>query len=154
METTKFTFENGLALRVVDQIENEIPLFIAKDACEILDLKNVSQTIDKLDDDEKLIYKLYISGQERDTWVINESGLYTLIITSNKPEAKQFKRWITHDVLPSIRKAGRYSTKEANDREEEMQLLIHEIEAIEAEIYDEKLKISEKRKICKSNKPS
>jgi len=84
--------------------------FVAKDVCTILDIKDVSDTLAKrLDEDEKLIQKLSVSGQNRDTWTINESGLYTLVIRSNKPEAKQFRKWITGEVLPSIRKTGSYS---------------------------------------------
>jgi len=85
------------------------PWFFAKDACDILELSDVSMSLQKLDDDEKLIQKLFVSGQMRDTWTVNESGLYTLIFRSNKPEAKKFRRWVTHEVLPALRRTGRYS---------------------------------------------
>lgn len=62
----------------------------------------------RIDDDEKLIQKLFVSGQDRNVTTINESGLYSLVLTSNKPEAKAFKKWITSEVLPSIRKNGGY----------------------------------------------
>lgn len=75
-----------------------------------LELGNVAMAIEKLDDDEKLISKLLMSGQNRDSWIINEPGLYSLTVRSNKPEAKKFKRWITHEVLPTIRKTGSYQT--------------------------------------------
>jgi anti-repressor protein len=65
-------------------------------------------SLQKLDNDEKLIQKLFVSGQNRDTWTINESGLYSLILRSNKPQAKQFKKWVTGEVLPTIRKTGGY----------------------------------------------
>ena len=86
------------------------PFFVAKDVCDILGLKDVSMSLQKLDNDEKLIQKLFVSGQNRDTWTINESGLYSLILRSNKPQAKQFKKWVTGEVLPTIRKHGAYLT--------------------------------------------
>lgn len=88
--------------------ENGEPFWIAKDVCNVLDIVDTSQAVDRLDDDEKLLRTLYVSDQNREVWLVNEAGLYTLIIRSNKPEAKQFKRWITHEVLPSIRKTGSY----------------------------------------------
>ena len=89
------------------------PYWIAKDVCEILELKDVSMSLQRLDDDEKLIQKLFVSGQNRDVWLINEPGLYGLILTSNKPEAKLFKRWIKHELLPQVRKTGSYSAHNA-----------------------------------------
>jgi anti-repressor protein len=75
-----------------------------------------------LDDDEKeLTYLTDRSGQRRRGWKINESGLYTLILTSTKPEAKAFRKWVTHEVLPAIRKAGLYSTEEAKEYEQTVQ---------------------------------
>lgn len=64
--------------------------------------------VNGLDDDEKGVRKVYTLGGEQELLTVNEPGLYTLIIRSNKPEAKNFKRWITHEVLPSIRKTGKY----------------------------------------------
>ena len=86
--------------------------FIAKDICDILGLSDVSRSVEKLEDDEKLIRKIFVSGQNRDILIINESGLYTLIIRSNKPEARQFRKWVTAEVLPSIRKHGLYAVDE------------------------------------------
>lgn len=91
----------------VQMIDNA-PWWVAKDVCDNIGLSDVSMSMQRLDDDEKLIQKLFVSGQERDVWLINESGLYSLILTSNKPEAKKFKKWITAEVLPSIRKTGGY----------------------------------------------
>jgi anti-repressor protein len=150
MKTRDFKFENGLTLRAVEQVENETSWFIAKDICDILGIEKTHQAVDRLDEDEKLMRKLYLSGQERETWTVNEFGLYTLILTSNKPEAKKFKRWVTHEVLPSIRKAGRYSTDDMNDREESIQKLVKDIEAIEREISSQKALISDKNKILKA----
>ena len=89
--------------------------FIAKDVCDNLGLSDVSMSIGRLDDDEKLIQKLLVSGQNRNVRLINESGLYSLILTSTKPEAKKMKKWVTRDVLPSIRKHGMYATENTID---------------------------------------
>lgn len=86
------------------------PWFIAKDVCNILELSNVTVAIQRLDDDE--VTKLDLGGLSGDTNIINEYGLYSLILGSRKPEAKKFKRWITHDVIPSIRQNGMYATDE------------------------------------------
>lgn len=82
------------------------PWFVATDVCKVLEHTNTTVALEKLDDDERSKFNL---GRQGETNVINESGLYSLILTSRKPEAKQFKRWVTHDVLPSIRKQGFYS---------------------------------------------
>lgn len=74
----------------------------------ILQIKDTEVSLRKLDDDEKLTRKLYVSGQQRDVWIINESGLYNLIFRSNKPEAKAFRKWVTSEVLPQIRATGQY----------------------------------------------
>ncbi|MBX9257304.1 hypothetical protein H1Q63_25850 [Desmonostoc muscorum CCALA 125] len=87
------------------------PWWVASDVCKVLDIVNVSQAITKLDDDEKLMYTLQISGQGRETLCINESGLYSLVLTSRKPQAKRFKKWLTSEVIPSIRKTGSYDSK-------------------------------------------
>lgn len=86
--------------------------FIAKDICDVLGLSDVSRAVEKLEDDEKLIRKIFVSGQNRNILIINESGLYTLIVRSNKPEARQFRKWVTAEVLPSIRKHGLYAVDE------------------------------------------
>ena len=92
--------------------------FVAKDVCNALGYNNVAMALQKLDNDEKLISKIFISGQKRDVWMINESGLYALILRSNKPGAKKFRKWVTSEVLPALRKYGTYSLpKKVNLRE-------------------------------------
>jgi prophage antirepressor-like protein len=86
------------------------PYFIAKDICDILGLTDTNKALSKLDNDEKLTRKIFVSGQNRKMWLVNESGLYALVLRSNKPEAKTFRKWITSEVLPSIRKKGYYHT--------------------------------------------
>lgn len=87
------------------------PFFVAKDVCDILQLSDVCKSVSKLDDDEKLIRKVFVSGQNRDMTLVNESGLYNLIFRSYKPEAKTFRKWVTSEVLPSLRKTGKYEVK-------------------------------------------
>ena len=83
--------------------------FVASDVCSALGISNVSQAVSGLDDDEKLVYVLHISGQDREVLTISESGLYGLILRSRKPEAKRFRKWITSEAIPQIRKTGNYS---------------------------------------------
>ncbi len=82
--------------------------FVASEVCKLLDIKNVSDAVSRLDDDEKLTSVIPISGQKRSVNLINESGLYALIFRSKKPEAKRFRKWVTKEVIPSIRKTGSY----------------------------------------------
>jgi len=79
---------------------DEKPWFVAKDVCDVLEIKNSNSTLALLDDDEKLISTVWTAGQNREVTIVNEPGLYSLILRSRKTEAKDFKRWITHDVLP------------------------------------------------------
>ncbi len=108
MNIQPFNF-NGNNLSVIINEQNE-PLFIAKEVCEILEISNPRDAVSRLDDDEKLTSVIPTSGQKRNVNVITESGLYSLIMTSRKPEAKLFKKWVTSEVLPSIRKHGAYMT--------------------------------------------
>lgn len=87
---------------------NKQPYFIAVEVCQILDLVNPTDRLKSLDDDEKLTYVLDRSGQKRNVNLVNESGLYSLIFQSRKPQAKKFRKWVTSEVLPSIRKTGKY----------------------------------------------
>jgi prophage antirepressor-like protein len=90
-------------------IENEA-WTVAKDICDILEISNNRDALSRLDDDEKkLMSVLSTSGQNRKMWLVNESGLYALIMRSNKPEAKTFRKWVTSEVLPTIRKKGIYA---------------------------------------------
>lgn len=92
--------------------------FVAKDICDILEIVNPSDATQVLDDDEKGIANIYTPGGMQSMTVIDESGLYNLIFRSRKNEAKQFRKWVTHDVLPSIRKTGSYSTPNAQKKPE------------------------------------
>lgn len=86
------------------------PWWVAKDVCEILDLGDTHKAVERLDDDERNLIPVTDSlGRLQETYIVNEAGLYSLILGSRKPEAKEFKRWITHEVIPQIRKTGSYA---------------------------------------------
>lgn len=103
-------FENSEfgAVRVVDV--NGEPWFVARDVCECLELGNPRTSIALLDEDEKGVHTMDTPGGAQEMSIVSEAGLYSLILRSRKPEAKAFKRWITHEVLPAIRKHGGYLT--------------------------------------------
>ena len=84
------------------------PWFVAADVCAVLEIANPRHAISRLDDDEKGVVISDTLGGKQEMSTVNESGLYSLILTSRKPEAKRFKKWVTSEVLPSIRKTGSY----------------------------------------------
>lgn len=103
---------NGADVRAV-LIEGE-PWWLAGDVCSVLEIRNVAQSVSYLDEDEKKQVSPNLISNEvaaggRDPWLINEPGLWSLTLKSRKPQAKPFKRWITHDVLPALRKTGSYT---------------------------------------------
>lgn len=113
MSTDLITFESPEFGQVRTVSMNGEPWFVAADVCKVLDVGNPSQAVSKLDDDEKVTLTTNeghsgARGGAQMLNVISEAGLYSLILKSRKPEAKAFKRWITHDVIPSIRKTGGY----------------------------------------------
>lgn len=100
-----FDFESHNVRVVMD--DNSEPWFVAADVCSAMTIS--TEQTRRLDDDEKGLRTVQTPGGQQEMVAINESGLYSLILTSRKPEAKRFKRWVTHDVLPSIRKTGAYA---------------------------------------------
>ena len=92
----------------LELIDNQV-YFIAKDLCDILDLKDTNKALQNLDDDEKLTRKIFVSGQQRKMWLVNESGMYALIIRSNQPIGRQLRKHITSVILPALRENGYYS---------------------------------------------
>lgn len=94
-------------VRVVE-VDGE-PWWVAKDVCDVLGLANPSESLKALDEDELTSETLRSGGQGREMNLISESGLYTLILRSNKAEARPFRRWVTHEVLPSLRRNGFYA---------------------------------------------
>ena len=102
---------NGKEVRTV-QHDGE-PWWVLKDVCDILDLERGHRVAERLDVDE--VRQTYLTdsiGREQNTYIISESGLYNVILRSDKPEAKPFRKWVTNEVLPSIRKHGAYMTPE------------------------------------------
>lgn len=95
---------NGNEIRTID--DNGQIWWVLSDVCKTLDISNPSKVASRLDEDERSNFKL---GRQGKTIIINESGLYSVILRSDKPEAKPFRRWITHEVLPEIRRTGSYS---------------------------------------------
>lgn len=106
-ELQSFIHEDFGQIRVIEQ--NGEPWFVAADVCRALELGNSRQTLTRLDDDEKGVISTDTPGGKQEMSIVNEPGLYSLVLGSRKPEAKAFKRWITHEVLPAIRKTGNYS---------------------------------------------
>lgn len=110
---TPFTFPTtGAAVRVVT-IEGD-PWFVAADVAAVLGLGNRHSSLALLDEDEKGLHSVETPGGPQQVLTVNEPGLYSLILRSRKPEAKAFKRWVTHDVLPEIRRTGSYQAAPAH----------------------------------------
>ncbi|QPR70556.1 phage antirepressor KilAC domain-containing protein (plasmid) [Bacillus licheniformis] len=105
-----FNYE-GREVRTV--VKDGEPWFVAKDVCNVLEIGNSRQALARLDDDESMSFQMTHPQSPSKTIMmqaVNEAGLYTLILGSRKPEAKQFKRWVTHEVIPLIRRNGVYMT--------------------------------------------
>lgn len=105
-----FSFEGAQIRSVV--IDGE-PWFVAKDVCNVLGVQQPARAVENLDSDE--VSKTHITdslNRQQETYIVNESGLYALVIRSNKPNARRFRKWITSEVLPAIRRTGRYAPQE------------------------------------------
>lgn len=113
-EITLFQNESFGSLRTV--MQDGEPWFVAADVCKALEIGNSRQALTRLDADEKGVISTDTPGGKQDMATVSESGLYSLILGSRKPEARQFKRWITHDVIPSIRQTGAYTAPNALSR--------------------------------------
>ncbi|PWE71486.1 DNA-binding protein [Bacillus cereus] len=103
-------FNNKEFGQVRTVVQGEEVWFIAKDVCDVLEIRNSRQAMARLDEDEKSGVTINDGSQNRTLSSVNESGLYSLILTSRKPQAKAFKKWVTSEVLPTIRKHGAYMT--------------------------------------------
>lgn len=101
-----FSYSGNTVRVILDELGN--PWWVAKDVCNVLGIVNHHQALRSLDPDERGMYKVYTPKGPQFLKCVNESGLYSLILSSKKPEAKPFKKWVTADVLPTIRKTGRY----------------------------------------------
>lgn len=103
-DALEFMFEDQDVRVVLD--EDGEPWFLAVDVCSLLEVTNTTQALERLDDDERAMFNI---GRQGSANTVNESGLFSLILGSRKPEAKKIKKWVTSEVLPSIRKTGSYS---------------------------------------------
>ena len=101
-------FKNNQFGNVRIVMKGQEPWFVAKDICECLAISKHRDAISRLDSDERGSLKVDTLGGKQEMATVNEYGLYSLVLSSRKPEAKEFKRWITHDVIPQIRKTGQY----------------------------------------------
>lgn len=101
-----FTYGEN-AIRVID-LEGE-PWWVLADVCRVLELTTPARVAERLEDDEKGMSLIHTPGGPQNMTVINEPGLYSVILRSDKPQARDFKRWVTHEVLPAIRKTGQYA---------------------------------------------
>jgi anti-repressor protein len=123
---------SGRQIRTVT-VDGE-PWFVGRDVCAVLDIADPRASLNLLDEDERDSIPVTDSmGRDQQTMVINEPGLYSLILRSRKPEAKQFKRWVTHEVLPAIRKSGQFSVEKVGRRELALAILAAEDRADAAE---------------------
>lgn len=119
-------FNNAMFGDVRIILQDNEPWFVAKDVCDCLEHTNTTMALQRLDADERAKLNL---GRQGETNVINEYGLYSLVLSSRKPEAKEFKRWITHEVLPSLRKYGTYSMNIPRTLPDALKAYASEIEA-------------------------
>lgn len=104
--------ENPVRMQVIDGQ----PWFVAKDICDILGLENSRKAVAALDDDEKGVTTSDTPGGKQQVNIVNESGMYALIFQSRKPAARGFRKWVTSEVLPSIRRYGRYAAPGSRER--------------------------------------
>lgn len=107
-------FKNNEFGEIRTVTKNNEPWFVAIDVCNALDLKNPTVSVGRLDEDE--VTKFNLGGLSGESNIVSEYGLYNLILASRKKEAKKFKRWITHDVIPTIRKHGAYMSSEVIEK--------------------------------------
>lgn len=142
-------FENERFGRVRTIEQNGEPWFIARDVCECLSIGKYRDAVSRLEEDERGSVEMDTPGGRQSLSAVNEYGLYSLVLSSRKPEAKEFKRWITHEVIPAIRKTGGYisGAKEMSDEEimakalligkrtiEQQQLRIQNLEVTNSEL--------------------
>lgn len=132
------------------QVDGE-PWFVAKDVCAVLELNDTNKAIQGLDDDEKGTNIVPTPGGNQQVSIVNEPGLYSLILRSRKPEAKTFKRWITHEVLPTIRKTnGAYLTlQKAEEILHDPNLII----GLAQQVIDLKAKTEHQQKQIEADRP-
>ena len=145
-EIQRFDFK-GASLRTLIDKAGE-PWFVAKDVCAILEISNPSDALKRLDDDERSRFNL---GRQGETNIVNEAGLYVLVLGSRKPEAHEFKRWVTHEVLPQIRKTGGYIP--TTDVDDDMTILAKAVMIGQRTMKEQKRRIAEQSEHIKVLEP-
>lgn len=110
-------FENPEFGRVRTTVIDGEPWFVAADVCHALDIGNPSDALNRLDSDERTLVSIEGASNGKPVNGVNEPGLYSLVLGSRKPEAKAFKRWITHEVIPAIRKTGGYHVPQSPEEQ-------------------------------------
>ena len=126
MDNKLMTFENAAFGKIRTLTIDGEPWFVAADVCRALEIGNPTDAMRRLDADERTLVSIEGASNGLPVNVVNEPGLYTLILGSRKPEAKAFRRWITHEVIPAIRKYGGYMTKSLLEQVLENPNLIYE----------------------------
>lgn len=135
-------FENDQFGQVRTINRNGEPWFVAKDVCLALEISNPSDALKRLDEDERARLNL---GRQGETNIVNEPGLYSLVLGSRKPEAKAFKRWITHEVIPSIRKNGGYIAGQETMTDDELLANALMVAQRKIEARDKQIEVQEKQ---------
>lgn len=144
-----FNFQSN-EIRVVKD-DNGEPWFVVRDVCAALGVENTSATVKKLDEDEKGFKRIKTPGGVQKMCVANESGLYTLVIRSDKRDARKFRKWITSEVLPSIRKHGGYIASNGTESVEE--LYMRAMESLHAALERQKAITAEQTKQLEQQAP-
>ena len=139
LETRIFNF-NGIPVRTLKD-ESGNPWFVAKDVCDVLGIGNSRQATSYLDDDERCVTTNDTPSGRQEMCVINESGLYSLVLRSRKPEAKAFKKWVTSEVLPNIRATGGYIAAAPDD--DEASIMARALEIAHATLERNKARLEE-----------
>lgn len=136
MSALAFPFEGNLVRTIVD--EHGDPWFVVSDVCRALGHTNPTMAIASLDDDEKGLSFTETPGGRQELRTVSESGLYRLVLRSNKPEAKRFRRWVTRTVLPHIRKTGGYGAAKLDVRDPRQMAAV----ALQLAEYNRELQVS------------
>ena len=135
------------SIRAIRDEDGE-PMFVAKDVCAALGLGNSRQALARLDDDEKGVISNDTPGGEQQMQAVNEAGLYVLVLSSRKPEAKAFKRWVTHEVLPALRRDGGYMVARDDETPEElMARALKAADATLARVRDENARLTRRNQV-------
>ena len=140
-------FENEEFGKVRTLVKDGEPWFVASDVCECLGLANPTVSVNRLDYDERAKFNL---GRQGWVNIVNEYGLYNLVLGSRKPEAKNFKRWVTHEILPAIRKHGGYLTP---DKVEEILTDPDSIIRLATQLKEERAKREAAEKVIEEQRP-